>query len=531
MNVKRIKFIMFIFVIGMVTDMGWADTFKNKETGEVFYGFMTQKSTGSKTLIYNSDKKELTTINLSEYEIVYDSNGRKNNVVVVPVTKSEVLLSQVVSETIAKAIIDASNKGPQAIIVQIDNPGGRGDYMKIITSAITQTNNCPVLAYISGSQYGGAFSTAAMVALACDKVFISPTASMGAIGPIVGSAVTDEDFSNYIATYCSDSLASYSIYATALAHEHNRPALLVRALIDKRLSVEEVKNNIGDTLDYVQRDERQPTQTRVRTLAEGIDDSASYESTSQAQIVSAVLNLPPTDAIKVGLADKMVDSLSDILAEMNLQQAQLTNAGGIENTIKKYSAARRNIAQSLSRIQWLEDRSALLEEQLTEIERQLRTGTVTREVSRRQNSAYRRSNTSLPENYDRYYYDPGINSTGRVVTQGDQYTTRSRNRDDRTAAHETETIVTQEPTASVEQVQRELIAVLNDLIVEYRQVMSQAKRWPGGLPPEIPYQTLEQNRNSAGALRDYLLRQPVYGQPGIQQQAPATPSGSRRNRY
>ena len=179
----------------------------------------------------------MTSINLNDYDVVANSSGRKDNAVVVPITQSEVLLSQVVSEKIAETIIDASNKGPQAIIIQIDNPGGRGDYMKIITSAITQTTNCPIVAYISGKQYGGAFSSAALIAQACDTIYISPTASIGAIGPFTGAGVSDEDFANYIATYCSESLASYSIYATALAHKHNRQPLLVRALIDKRLSV------------------------------------------------------------------------------------------------------------------------------------------------------------------------------------------------------------------------------------------------------------------------------------------------------
>jgi len=504
MNMKNITI---LFVVSISAGLCFSDTFKHKETGEAFHGFRTQKNKGGKTLVYNSNEKKTSTINLDEYEVAYDSNGRKDNIVVVPITTSEVLLSQVVAENIAKAIVDASNKGPQAIIVQIDSPGGRGDYMKIIAAAITKTKNCPVVAYISGETYGGAYASSALIALACDKVFIAPTASIGAIGPIVGSIVSEDDFSKYLSTYCSDSLASYSIYATALAHEHNRPALLVRALIDKRLSVAEVTDNNG-MRDFIQKSDRQPTQTIIRTLAEGVDSSQSDQSISQAQIAGLVLNLPPTIAVEVGLSDKQVGSLTDIPAEINVPQAKLTNASGIENIIKKYKAARRNIAESLSRIEWLEDRAFLLEEQLTDIERQLRTGTVTREVTRQRNEIYRRQDYNrFPDDYDQYYYD--YNPT-RVTVDG--VSVRNRGTSRRQSRRAMETVTTEEPASNIEDVEEELLIVLDDLIIEYRRAIAQAKRWPGVLPPEIPIQTLEKNRTSAAALWDYIYNLPPYEQ-------------------
>ncbi len=511
---------------GMFAVNSFADTFKNIETGETFTGFMTQKSTGGRTLVYNADAKELVTINTAEYTVTYNAQGRKDIVVVIPITESEVLLSRVVSETIAEAIIDASNKGPLAIILEIDNPGGRGDYMKIIASAVSQTQNCPVTAYISGQRYGGAFSGAAMIAVACDKVYIAPTASIGAIGPIVGITVSEENFADYLATYASDSLTSYNIYATALAQDTGRPPLVVRALIDKHLSVLEVEN-IDKTRDFIQKDNRQPTQNIIRTLAEGVPGSLAEQAVNQAAVLRSVLNLPPSTAIEVGVVDGVADSVNALLSDLNMADAKLTNTSGIDNVIKKYKAARRNLAESLTRIDWLESRSSLLVEQLSEIENQLRTGTVTREVTRREstNSSYYRNNIELPENYNSYYYDPGVLPGGQIVNRsGGSYSNRSNDMNRLRKTRESETIITQMPAASIDQVQRELVAVLNDLIVQYRRAMSQAKRWPGSLPPGLPYQALEQNMDSAAALRNYLLRQP-----GIQQQIPVNPPVNRRN--
>ncbi len=481
--------ILFFMMLGCFVTVSFADTFVNKETGESFSGFMTQKSDGKKTLIYNDDEKKLTTINTNEYEITTNSQGRKDSVIVVPVTQSEVLVSQVVAEKIAETIIEASNKGPQFIVVQIDSPGGRADYMKIISTAITQTKNCPVVAFIDGQQYGGAFSTAAIIALACEKVYIAPTASMGTVGPITGPALTDEDYASYLSLY-----NPYTFEYNSIAEYRHRPKILAEALVNRKISVIEV-TNLDGTRDFVKKDQRQPTQTVVRTLAEGLD-SSSDQTVSSEDVIRTTLHLTAATAVDVGLADKVLNSLTDTLSEMNVPQAQLTKAPGIDNVIKKYSAARRNISKALSRIDWLEDRTSLLEEQFKEIEKNLRTGTVTREVQR--------GRSRLPANYDAYYFEPSTVADGVVLRS------RDSSRYDRNRSRGSETIITEVPATDLETIQQELLGVLGDLIAEYRQVLTLARRWPGGLPPEIPYQMLTQNSESARAFRDYLLDLPDY---------------------
>ncbi|MEN6307334.1 MAG: hypothetical protein ABFD91_06210, partial [Anaerohalosphaeraceae bacterium] len=86
-----------------------ADTFKNKETGEVFYGFKTLKSTGNKTLIYNENEKKLLPLDLSGYEVTQDDKGRRNIVVLVPITDAESLLSESVTKLICETITKGAN--------------------------------------------------------------------------------------------------------------------------------------------------------------------------------------------------------------------------------------------------------------------------------------------------------------------------------------------------------------------------------------------------------------------------------------
>ncbi|MCI0499742.1 MAG: hypothetical protein L0Y36_08705 [Planctomycetales bacterium] len=489
----------------------WADTFKHKETGEVFTGFVTQRSTGGKTLVFNSETSKLTSVVLSDYEVAIDTKGRRDSVVLIQIMQPEVLLSQTVSEKIAAAIVDASNTGPQAIIVQIDSPGGRGDYMAIIASALSQTTNCPTAAHISGGPYGGAFSSAAVLALACQKVYIAPSAGIGAVGPATGFAGAAPNFEEYLATYSPDSLATYNTYVSTLAQQNHRPALPARALVDKRLSVVEV-TNIDGSRQFIQKSDRQPTQTIVRTLAEGLSGASAGTSKPAAEnIVGAVLNLTPQDAVAVGLADKIAGSVPEILSDLSLAGAKVTTMGSIDNTIKQYQAARRNIAQGLATIERLEEQTATLDEQFIALDEQLRTGTMTREVIQGGGQVYRRrSGERTPLNYNRY-------TDQNPVTARDDRTQGTRTRNPRI-----ESITTVEPTANIEIVQRQLADSLRNLVAEYRRVINLAKRWPGGLPAELPMETLQKNTDSASSQLDNLYRyQPVY--PDVPQQPSGRP--------
>jgi hypothetical protein len=67
-----------------------------------------------------------------------------------------------------------------------------------------------------------------------------------------------------------------------------------------------------------------------------------------------------------------------------------------------------------------------------------------------------------------------------------------------------ETVTSTEPSAAAEKVKVELSYVLVDLVAEYRQTITSAKRWVGALPSEVTVQTLEKNMNSAMALADNL---------------------------
>lgn len=481
------------------------DTFKHKETGEIFNGFVTQKSTAGMTRVYNSTQKKFVPVNLNEYEVTLNAEGRRQNVVLVPILQAEVLMSQTVAEQVAQTIVDASNAGPLAVIIQIDSPGGRGEYMRTIAAAITQANHCPMIAYISGGTYGGAFNAAAIVALSCDKIFVAPTTSIGAIGPLVGSSRTTADYTTFLETYAPETLSTYSTYVTALAQEHNRPQALARALIDRKLAVIEVTNTDGSS-DFILRDDRQPNQTIVRTLAEGAgSQSQTDESTSVSavDVIGAVLNLTAAEAVRTGLADGVASSRQEVLDAMGIAAVPVVPAQGIDNVIKKFTAAKRNISAGLAQIERLEAQASLLDESLQQLQQQLTTGTETRETLR-----------VVP----RQRVDDQSRTESRYSNSGTPPSTNY-------PASSRERVTSVQPVMDPIYLQNQMAGVLRQLINEYRRVYNLAERWPGGLPISLSLSTLQANLNSATAQLNnlYNMNLNIYNQ-GIN----TTPQGRQR---
>ena len=467
---RQIAFI--TVVILLCAALCGADTFKHRPSGDVFHGFATQKSIGNRTRVYNDELESFKPINLAEYDVTPNAKGRRNSVVVITLNQGEVLLSKVVSDALGNAIIDASNKGPKFIVLEIDSPGGRGQYMKDICTAITKTRNCPLIAFINGGKFGGAYSAAAAVALACDKIYISQDATMGAVAPPLGSATGYEDGQTDVQTYSSKNLSAYNNYVAALAEKNNRPSAVAMAMVDRNIEVIEVADKNGQNRALINRTDKRPNQTVVRTWAQ-----------ATGQFGEAALMLTPSDAVYSRMADKVSNSLSELLADMGAADAKLIKSGQVDKTIRKFLAARRNLSDVLTSIDYLQKRTDQLELQLNKRETQERETTVQREYRRgRQGRERGFARNSGPETYP-------TNEAWR----------RPRRRS------ETEIVTGTEPVVDTLRLRNELSLVLTDLIRAYNRAIGLARRWPGALPTDMTLQTLEKQLVTATTLQNDVV--------------------------
>ena len=473
-----------LIIIGIIISSCccFADTFQHRQTGEIFHGFATQKTAQNKTLIYIKEKSKFEPVNLAEYDITIDTNGRRNNIVVIPVNQPETMLSQVVSSTVADTIEKTSNNGPYLIVIQIDNPGGRGEYMKAICDSIIKTKNCPTVAYITAETSGGAFSAAAALALACNKIYISPTASIGAVAPAFGRSAILNNIDNYVETFSPTSLATYRSYIAALANNNNRPSLIAMAMLDRTLEIAEVVDAQGNK-SFIQREERKPTQTIVKTWTNPslISDE---QSGSLTQSGDSSWTITSTEAVEIGIADKVADSITTIIQDYQALDAQIITNRQAQKAIKRFASIKREVDRSIETIQQLQIRADNLVNRYNEVDESFRQYTLS--------SPYAPGIITDPERRDRISRRGPINPYDDISAQ--RFSSRSRKERARSRNMQDTTSMQMISTARV--ILEELAMVLTNLANEYTNVIRLTGRWPGTLPADMSVQDLQTSYNT-----------------------------------
>jgi hypothetical protein len=238
------------------------------------------------------------------------------------------------------------------------------------------------------------------------------------------------------------------------------------AMLDRNIEVIEVADKNGNR-SFVNRTDRRPDQSVVRTLTRTTGQSGE-----------AVLTLTPSDAVAGGMAEKVVGSLSELLADMGAADAKPIRGGQVDNTIRKFIAARRNLGEVLASIDYLQKRADELETRLNEREKQTLQNTQQRERE------YRRDNPGR-RNHRIYSYDGN--------------TRRRRGRG------ETEIVTGSEPVVDTLRLRNEIALVLNDLIRGYNRAIALTRRWPGALGQDMTLQTLEQRLVAARTLQNDVV--------------------------
>jgi membrane-bound serine protease (ClpP class) len=293
---------LFSVIILLSAGLCRADTFTHRKTGEVFHGYATSILKGSRTLVRVGAGRANRPryVDLGDYDVQWNFRGRKNQVVVLPVKEVIAVSGEV--EAFEQEIGLAANRGPLLIVVEIDVPGGRADLSRRMCNAITRTGNCRTVAFVSGGQHGGAYSAGALIALACEKVFMANDAAMGAVTTVIASAMGYEDpKSVYGETVGEKMISADRGYIATICERNNRPALLAKAMVDRELEVVEVVED-GNSV-FV-------------TPGEKKNDSPAVRVWSKK---GSLLTLTASEAVKTGMADATAGSVGEIAAYFKLE--------------------------------------------------------------------------------------------------------------------------------------------------------------------------------------------------------------------
>ena len=451
-----------------------ADTFRHLQSGEEFHGFATQKTLRGLTRVYVSEEKKFKPFDLDDYAVTYNHEGRRDSVIVIPLKLQEILLSKTVSYEISKMIISASEKGPLFVLLEIDLPGGRGDYMRDLCATIDNTRNCPVVAHITGGEYSGVYSAAMGLALACEKIYIAPGAAEGSTPPITKPGMNKEAQQQYIDLFSAGSLTTYKSYVASLASKRDRPTIFAMAMLDRGIEVLEVADSNGKKR-FIAQSEKVPSQELVKKWTHSKKKAIEGGSGQfpEAITVENTLTLSANDAVYCKMADGIAESRDDVLELMQAEDAKLIKSGNIERLVTKFTVNQRKVTSILASIGNLEERSDLLDEELKEILQQRSQGTETRtRISGAQD-------TKKSEALTRYWH------------------TRTQDR---------EQIIIDYQNPNEGLIIRDLGAILYDLTGLYRQLLGLAARNPGTLPPYVSISEIEKNADIAQVRLNNLRR-------------------------
>lgn len=192
-------------------------------------------------------------------------------------------------------------RAPFFILIEIDTPGGRGDLMKRMCDAIISADNCRTVAFVSGGEYGGAYSAGAVIALACDYIYIAEGTAIGAASPSIGNA----DLSAFGEEFKAKTLSASRGYVASLAEQNGRSGLLAKAMVDSNIAVMEIAE--GEKTKFIAPEDKIESQTVRRVWNNA----------------GSLLTLTAAEAVQCGMANKILNSDEEIISEFGFEDPRI----------------------------------------------------------------------------------------------------------------------------------------------------------------------------------------------------------------
>lgn len=305
----------------------FADTFTNRQTGEALLGYIAGQSEDGETIVSTKEKGQVR-LNLAQWQVVTDRLGRNNKVIIL--TIDDEIGLEIETQALERELVKLSNEGPLFILFEIDTPGGRGDLAQRICGAITQSKNCPTVAFVKGGKYGGALSAGAAVALACDKIYMADNTVIGAATAITFSETgRPESLKEAFGEEVGEKFASaWRAYFASLAERNQRPGLLARAMVDRNVEVVEVSD--ANERIFIDPINKKPQQHLVHTWNKK----------------GSLLTLTAAEAVECMIADKVINSRQELLSELDAANAEIV----INSEIQKARTELKRARGQLNRI-------------------------------------------------------------------------------------------------------------------------------------------------------------------------------------
>lgn len=347
-----IKFVTIAIAALVINCSCRADTFTNLRTGESFNGYYLQKQKSGKTQV-KIDNRSPKYIDLKSYRIEKNYLGRKNKVNIFTIKNSTEFLAE--AEAFDKALEITANQGPLFILIEIDAAQLKPQIALRLAKAIQKTKNCSIFAFLDAKKAKGAFAEASTVALVCDKIYLSPDAGIGGGVPYNTISALDYELKQ-TEVDANDIRTQLTELAADAAEQFDRDKLLIRAMTEKDIQVVEIEKDAKMLL--VDNRYRQKEQLIINTL------NRKNQS----------LTLNATQALKYGIAEKIVDSTKQLMIALNADQAKILKDTRVLKAKRRATRARKKFEAIFNPIKAGEQSVAALANQLRSAETKITQG-------------------------------------------------------------------------------------------------------------------------------------------------------------
>jgi len=188
---------------------------------------------------------------------------------------AEIVINQSYSRFVSSAIKKANeDKSAKLIILEIDTPGGRVDSALKIKDIIL-ASKLDIYAFVNTH----AISAGALIAMACDKIVMTPASVIGDSAPVYQKG-------GEMKRAGEKTISALRAVFTALAEKNNKPVRVAQAMVDSDIILTKARDGISKKKDKL-------------------------------------LTLSTKEAIKVKIADIKAKNLLDLLNQLKMQKKEV----------------------------------------------------------------------------------------------------------------------------------------------------------------------------------------------------------------
>jgi len=205
--------------------------------------------------------------------------------------------------------IQAAKQGSRTLVVELDTPGGEMELMFLLATQLADAGKDGVttVAWI----HDRAYSAGALVALACERIYMRSQGVIGAallVQPSPDGGLRSIEDPAVAEKFNSAMRSAFR----AFAESHGRPPALAEAMVDREVGVRQVRMESGET--------------RIVTAGEYDDLRAEAGGVQLVRTIAErgnLVALSGTEAVGFGLADGIADSLEDVLGMVGMSPASV----------------------------------------------------------------------------------------------------------------------------------------------------------------------------------------------------------------